>query len=118
MLSNNSFLKIKTIRFTFVANIIILVILIRFCRRCLETFYILCMTQTRKTVKLLNCMFYIHTYFWFAVDEMSYLYKFSRDVYFADAINSAFLRFYFRGSQDFVLVDFVCTIIKYKFSRT
>ena len=76
------------------------------------------MTQTRKTVKSLNCMFYIHTYFWFAVDEMPYLYKFSRDVYFADATNSAFLRFYFRGSQDFVLVDYVCTIIKYKFSRT
>ena len=76
------------------------------------------MTQTRKTVKSLNCMFYIHTYFWFAVDEMPYLYKFLRDVYFADAPNSAFSRFYFGGSQDFVLVDYVCTIIKYKFSRT
>ena len=37
---------------------------------------------------------------------LPYLYKFSRDVYFADATNSAFLRFYFRGSQDFVLVDY------------
>ena len=68
------------------------------------------MTQTRKIVKLLNCMFYIHTYFWFAVDEMPYLYKFSTDVYFADATNSAFSRFYFRGSQDFVLVDDVALL--------
>ena len=36
-----------------------------------------------------------------------YSYKFSRGVYFADATN---LRFYFRGSQDFVLVDYVRTI--------
>ena len=33
---------------------------------------------------------------------LPYPYKFSRDVYFADATNSAVLRFYFRGSQDFV----------------
>ena len=73
------------------------------------------MTQTRKTVKSLNCMFYIHMYFWFAVDEMPYLYKFLRDVYFTDAASSAFSRFYSRGLQGFVLVDYVCTIIKYKF---
>ena len=47
-----------------------------------------------------------------------YSYKFSRDVYFVDATNLAFSRFYFRGSQDFVFVDYVRTIIKYKFSRT
>ena len=52
------------------------------------------------------------------IDGVPYSYKFSRDVYFADATNSAFSRFYFRGSQDFVLVDYVRTIIKYKFSRT
>ena len=69
----------------------------------------------KETVKSLNCIFYIHTYFWFAVDEMPYLYKFSRDVYFADATNSAFSRFYFLGSQDFVLVDYVCTIININF---
>ena len=48
-------------------------------------------------------------------NTIPYSYKFSRDVYFADATNSAFSRFYL---QDFVLVDYVRTIIKYKFSRT
>ena len=43
--------------------------------------------------------------------NIPYSYKFSRDVYFADATNSAFSRFYFRGSQDFVLVDYVGTIL-------
>ena len=47
-------------------------------------------------------------------DHIPYSYKFSRDIYFADATNSAFSRFYFRGSQDFVSVDYVRTIIKYK----
>ena len=46
---------------------------------------------------------------------LPYSYKFSRDVYFADATNSAFSRFYFRGSQDFVLVDYVRTIININF---
>ena len=40
-----------------------------------------------------------------------YSYKFLRDVYFTDATNSAFSRFYFRGSQDFVLVYYVGTIL-------
>ena len=44
--------------------------------------------------------------------KLPYSYKLSRDVYFADATNSAFSRFYFRGSQGFVLVDYVRTIIK------
>ncbi len=48
------------------------------------------------------------------LDSIPYSYKFSRDVYFADATNSAFLRFYFRGLQDFVSIDYVRTIIKHK----
>jgi len=32
------------------------------------------------------------------------LYKFSRDIYFADVTNSAFSQFYFRGSQNFSIV--------------
>ena len=48
-----------------------------------------------------------------------YSYKFSRDVYFADATNSVFLQSYFRGSQELVEdTDYVHTIIKYKLSRT
>ena len=50
----------------------------------------------------------------YALHVIPYSYKFSRDVNFADATNSAFSQFYFRGSQDFVLVR---TIIKYKFSK-
>ena len=42
---------------------------------------------------------------------LPYSYKFSRDVYFADATNSAFSRFNFRGSQVFVLVDYVCALL-------
>ena len=44
--------------------------------------------------------------------QLPYSYKFSRDVYFTDATNSAFSRFYFRGSQDFILVDYVRTIFE------
>ena len=55
----------------------------------------------------------------YIVNYLPYSYKFSRDVYFVDATNSTFSRFYFQGSQDFVLlVDYVHTIIKHKFSRT
>ena len=50
--------------------------------------------------------------------HIPYSYKFLRDVYFVNATNSAFSRFYFRGPQDFELVDYVRTIIKYKISRT
>ena len=46
-----------------------------------------------------------------AISALLYSHKFSRDVYFADATNSAFSRFYFRGSQDFVLVYYVGTIL-------
>jgi len=37
-------------------------------------------------------------------NQLPYSYKFSRYVYFADVTNSAFLRFYFRGSQDLGIV--------------
>ena len=47
----------------------------------------------------------------YSLGQIPYSYKFSRDVYFADTTNSAFSRFYFRGSQDFVLVYYVGTIL-------
>ena len=58
------------------------------------------------TVLLQLFMIGFATWLSFLNQKLPYLYKFSRDVYFTDATNSAFLRFYFRGSQDFVLVDY------------
>ena len=40
-----------------------------------------------------------------------HLCKFSRDIYFADVTNSAFLQFYFQGSQDFGIVYTVSMLL-------